>query len=162
MKLTDKILGILTADARTPPEKIAVMLGAKTADVVKEIETLEKSGVIVKYGAVINEDKLERETVEALIEVKVSPQFSRGFDAIAEEIYKLEEVSSLYLMSGTYDLTVIVKGKSLKAVAAFVSEKLSGMDKVLSTATHFILKKYKCEGVVMDKDEECRRLAVQA
>jgi len=161
MKITEKILGILTADARTAPAKIAVMLGVGEKEVAKEIASLEKSGVIVKYGAVINEDKLERETVEALIEVRVSPQFSRGFDAIAEEIYKFEEVSSLYLMSGAYDLCVFVKGKSLKAVAGFVSEKLSVMDKVLSTATHFILKKYKCEGVVMDNPNECKRLAVQ-
>ena len=105
---------------------------------------------MVKYTAIINDEKLDKDLVEAFIEVKVSPQHNRGFDAIAEDIYQFEEVKSLYLMSGAYDLAVIVEGKTLKEVAMFVSEKLSSLDKVISTATHFILKKYKDAGVLLN------------
>ena len=120
---------------------------------------MEKSGVIAKYTVLVNEDKLGDDGVQALIEVKVSPQFSHGFDSIAEDIYQFDEVKSVYLMSGAYDLAVFIEGKTLREVAGFVSEKLSVMDKVLSTATHFILKKYKSEGVVL-QDEKQKRLAV--
>ena len=160
MKLTEQILGILNADSRTSVDKIAVMLGVTASEVSSEIRRLEDNGTIVKYGIVINEDKLDVETVEALIEVRVAPQFRRGFDAIAEEIYKFDEVSSLYLMSGGYDLCIIIRGKTLKAVASFVTERLSAMDNVLSTATHFILKKYKCDGAAMQSKNDCKRLAI--
>jgi len=160
-KLTDKIISILTEDSRTTSAKIATMLGVAEDAVKKEIARLESTGVIVKYSAVINEDKLTEETVEAMILVKVAPEYTTGFDAIAEEIKKHDEVSSVFLLSGAYDLAVIVKGKSLKSVANFVSQKLSVMDKVISIGTHFMLKKYKIDGVTVDMCEaEGKRLAI--
>ncbi|MCL2370374.1 MAG: Lrp/AsnC family transcriptional regulator [Firmicutes bacterium] len=161
MKLTEKILGILTQDSRTTPAKIATMLGVSEDAVKKEIARLEKDGVILKYGLIINENKLEQEMVEALILVKVAPEHSTGFDAIASEIKQLDEVVSVNLMSGAYDLAVVVKGKTLKEVAGFVSQRLSVMDKVTSISTHFMLKKYKTDGTTIDVSEP-KRLAVQA
>ena len=149
-KLQDKILSILKDDARTSADEMAEMLGVE----VKE------SGVIVKYTAVVNDEKTARDFVEALIEVKVAPVREKGFDEIAEYIYQFDEVKSMYLMSGAYDLAVLVEGRTLRDAARFVSEKLSVIDKVLSTATHFILKKYKIDGVVVDKPET-KRLIVQ-
>ncbi|HEY8419681.1 MAG TPA: Lrp/AsnC family transcriptional regulator [Clostridia bacterium] len=149
-KLEQDIIKILTEDSRRAPKEIAVMLGADEQKVKDTIKSLEDKGIIVKYTAVINEEKLGKDLVEAFIEVKVTPQHNRGFDAIAEEIYQFEEVKSLYLMSGAYDLAVIVEGKTLKEVAMFVSQKLSTLDKVISTATHFILKKYKDGGVLLN------------
>lgn len=160
-RLSDGILEILRSDARCAHRKIATMLGAKEAEVSAAIEKMENDGVIVKYTALINRDKLSEEVVEALIEVRVTPQKLRGFDAIAEEIYSFDEVESVYLMSGGYDLTVVIRGRTLKEVARFVSEKLSTMDTVVSTATHFILKKYKEDGTVMNKSGEIERLVVQ-
>jgi DNA-binding Lrp family transcriptional regulator len=149
-KLEQDIIKILTEDSRRAPKEIAVMLGEKEQKVKDAIKSLEDKGIVVKYTAVINEEKLGKDLVEAFIEVKVTPQHNRGFDAIAEEIYQFEEVKSLYLMSGAYDLAVIVEGKTLKEVAMFVSQKLSTLDKVISTATHFILKKYKDGGVLLN------------
>lgn len=146
-KLKSDIIRILTEDARIQPSRIASMLKVDVGQVETAIAELEKDGIIIKYVTVLNEEKLGKETVQALIEVKVSPMYTQGFDAIAAELSAFPEVKSLYLMSGGFDLTIIVEGDSLKQVAMFVSEKLSPMDKVLSTATHFILKKYKTEGV---------------
>lgn len=146
-KLKSDIIRILTEDARIQPSRIASMLKVDVGQVETAIAELEKDGIIIKYVTVLNEEKLGKETVQALIEVKVSPMYTQGFDAIATELSAFPEVKSLYLMSGGFDLTIIVEGDSLKQVAMFVSEKLSPMDKVLSTATHFILKKYKTEGV---------------
>lgn len=146
-KLKSDIIRILTEDARIQPSRIASMLKVDVGQVETAIAELEKDGIIIKYVTVLNEEKLGKETVQALIEVKVSPMYTQGFDAIAAELSTFPEVKSLYLMSGGFDLTIIVEGDSLKQVAMFVSEKLSPMDKVLSTATHFILKKYKTEGV---------------
>ncbi|MDR0856397.1 MAG: Lrp/AsnC family transcriptional regulator [Clostridiales bacterium] len=159
-KLQTDILNILSEDARMSSERIAAMLSEKPETVQKELAFLEKSGVIVKYHTMVNNEKLDRELVEALIEVRVSPVAARGFDAIAEELYQFPEVKSLYLMSGGYDLAVFVEGRNLKDVAMFVSEKLSTLDKVLSTATHFILKKYVVEGVRFVAPDEKKRLAV--
>ncbi len=159
-KLEKDILKLLREDARYSAGKIAVMLGEDEKKVAGIIADMEKKGIIVKYSAFIN-GELAEDKVQALIEVKVVPQKSHGFDAIAEDIYNMEEVKSLYLMSGAYDLAVFVEGKSLRDVAMFVSERLSAMDTVLSTATHFILKKYKIEGTVVDTDERTSRLAVQ-
>lgn len=160
-KLEKDILNILAEDSRTAHKDIAVMLGVTEADIAAAVKSFEAQGIIVKYSTVINQEKLDRDTVGALIEVKVSPQHTRGFDAIAEEIYQFEEVKSLYLMSGGYDLTVIVEGRTLKEVAMFVSEKLSCLDKVIGTATHFILKKYKESGVMLSEgDCDGKRLAV--
>lgn len=159
-KLYGNIIKILREDSRTDASKIAVMLGLKKPDIEAAIAHMEKSGIIVKYTALINEEKLEVEKVEALIEVKVSPQANKGFDSIAEDVYQFSEVKSVYLMSGAYDLAVFIEGRTLKEVAGFVSEKLSVMDKVLSTATHFILKKYKTDGVVLEINESNKRMSV--
>jgi len=159
-KLQNEILDALSEDSRLTADKIALMAGAKPEKVAAAIKELEQKGVIVKYNTVINTEKLEKESVEALIEVKVSPEHNRGFDAIAEEILQFPEVKSLYLMSGGYDLAVFVEGRTLKEVAMFVSEKLSTLNKVLSTATHFILKKYMVSGALMEASDEKKRLAV--
>lgn len=151
-KLYEDIIKILCEDARINSASIAKMLNEKEPAIAAAIADMEKTGVIVKYCAHINNEKLGKDLVEALIEVKVSPQHNRGFDSIAEEIYQFKEVKSLFLMSGGYDLAVMVEGRTLKEVALFVSEKLAMLDKVLSTATHFILKKYKSEGVLLESD----------
>lgn len=160
-KIEKDILAILSEDARTPYEKIALMLGADIKEVTAAVKSLEERGIIVKYTTIVNNDSVEDDTVEALIEVKVTPQRGHGFDRIAAEIAAHPEVINLYLMSGAYDLAVIVKGRSLKSVSRFVSERISTYDTVISTATHFILKKYKVEGAVMSKSEENARLSVQ-
>lgn len=141
-----EIIEMLRADGKISADKIAKTLGLKTAEVEAIIARLEKSGVILGYTAVVDDSLVDSTKVEALIEVRVNPIYGRGFDAIAEDIYKFDKVKSLYLMSGGYDLAVFVEGSNLREVASFVSEKLSVMDKVLSTATHFILKKYKIDG----------------
>ena len=158
--ITEKIINILTDDCRTTPAKMATMLGMSETGVKKELARLESVGAIVKYQAVINEDALERDIVEAVILVKVAPEYTTGFDAIADEISCLDEVTSLFLLSGSYDLVVRVKGRSLKEVANFVSLKLSAINKVMSIATHFVLKKYKHEGVPLEQGSKGERLAV--
>lgn len=159
-KLKKDILSLLQEDARQSAEQMAVMLGKKEEEVKIAIEEMEIDGIIVKYNALVNYDKLDEECVQALIEVKVTPQRNRGFDAIAEDIFRFKEVKSLYLMSGGFDLAVFVEGKSIKEVAMFVSERLSLLDTVISTATHFILKKFKVEGTIMDEKEK-KRLAIK-
>ncbi len=156
------IIEILNADSRTPNDRLAAMLGVSEAEAEAAVRSLEERGVIVKYTAIINRDATDDEDgVEALIEVKVTPQRGAGFDNIAQEIAEHEEVKNLYLMSGAYDLAVIVEGKSLKSISRFVSERISTYDTVLSTATHFILKKYKVEGALMKRNEERNRLSIQ-
>lgn len=159
-KMNCDILSILKEDSRTPTKQMAVMLGKSDKEIIGAIAEMEKSGIIVKYSTIINEEKMDKESVEALIEVKVSPIYSKGFDSIAEDVYQFPEVKSVYLMSGAYDLAVFIEGRTLKEVAGFVSGKLSVMDKVVSTATHFILKKYKSEGVVLDNADTNKRLVV--
>lgn len=154
------ILEVLSEDARTPVERIALMMGAAASEVAEAIARMEAQKIIVRYPAMINWDAVNRDQVEALIEVRVSPQRGEGFDAIAERIYRFEEVSSVYLMSGAYDLMVLVRGSTLKQLAQFVSEKLSTLEHVLSTATHFVLKRYKDNGVVLEGDGPDDRLAV--
>ncbi len=154
------ILEILKEDARTAPERIAVMTGSDADTVRAAISGMEKRGIIVKYPAMINWDLAGGEEVEALIEVRVTPQRDEGFDAIAERIYRFEEVSSVYLMSGAYDLMVLVRGRTIKQLALFVSEKLSTLEHVNSTATHFVLKRYKNEGVILEGVRRDERLAV--
>lgn len=155
------ILTILNADSRTTPARVAGMLGISEKEAAEKIRDMETRGIIVKYTAIVNGDEVDDTAVEALIEVKVTPQRGAGFDAIAEEIAAHDEVKNLYLMSGAYDLAVIVEGKSLKSVSRFVSERISTYDSVLSTATHFILKKYKVESALMKKRGESERLSVQ-
>lgn len=162
MKKTDKdIIAILTEDSRTPVSKIATMLGIGEDEAKAAVKSLEDRGLIVKYTAIVNDNSVDDESVEALIEVKVTPSRGTGFDNIAQEIAEHPEVKSLYLMSGAYDLAVIVCGKSLKSISRFVSERISTYDSVLSTATHFILKKYKVEGALLKKSEDVARLSVQ-
>lgn len=154
------ILEILFNDARTTPAQIAVMTGHSEDEVTAVIRSLEAQKIILKYTTMINWDRVEADQVEAVIEVRVTPQRDEGFDAIAEQIYRFEEVSSVYLMSGAYDLMVIVEGTNIKQLALFVAEKLSTIEHVLSTATHFVLKKYKQDGVTMMKGEQDDRLQV--
>lgn len=157
-KFDNDIIEMLRADSRISSDKIAKTLGLKAADVDKAIARLEKIGVILGYTTLIDDSAVDNTKVEALIEVRVNPMYGRGFDAIAEEIYGFDEVKSLYLMSGGYDLAVFIEGNTLREVASFVSEKLSVMDKVLSTATHFILKKYKINGELTTKTENKRQV----
>ncbi|CDE71985.1 transcriptional regulators [Acidaminococcus sp. CAG:917] len=160
-KLQKDIINLLTDDARYTVKKIAQILNEKEDKIESIIDDMEKSGVIVKYTTIINSEEYSDDNVQALIEVRVTPEPSKGFEAIAEEIASFDEVDSIYLMSGGYDFCVILKGKSLREVAMFVSERLSTLGGVISTATHFILKKYKIDGVKLSADSE-RRMAVGA
>ena len=161
MQKTDmSILEVLTEDARTPISQIAVMLGIPEGEISDAVHRLEKQRIILKYPALINWERLDIDQVEALIEVRVTPQRDHGFDAIAEQIYRFEEVSSVYLMSGGFDLMVILSARTIKQLALFVAEKLSTIEGVLSTATHFVLKKYKQQGVMMEETYEDKRLKV--
>ena len=158
----DEILEVLEKDARIKIEDIAKMTRKSAQKVKDAIKKFEKDGVILRYKAVINKDLLkeERASVRALIEVNITPQKDLGFDRIAERIYSFPEVSSCYLISGTYDLLLIVEGKDLHTVASFVAEKLAPLENVRGTATHFLLKKYKEDGVVLKQTEEKKRIAI--
>ena len=147
--MRDELLSILEKNSRVDFKELAVMLGKSEEEVLNEISALEKDNIICAYHTLINWEKTDIEKVSALIEVKVTPQRWQGFDRIAERIYNYPEVKSVYLISGGYDLLVTLEEKSLKEIAGFVSDKLSTLDSVLSTATHFILKKYKDHGTVM-------------
>ena len=154
------ILDILEKDSRTSVEEIAVMLNRPVNEIFDAIADMEKRNIICSYTTLINWDKTDREYVTALIEVKVTPQRDMGFEKIAERIYGFDEVKAVYLMSGAYDLMVMMEGKNIKEISYFVSNKLSTIDAVLSTATHFVLKKYKDHGVIFDKtpDEDERMI----
>lgn len=156
------ILNILTEDARMGAKKIAAMLSVDEAQVQACIAEMEKSGLLVKYTAIVNSEKTDDSLVEALIEVKVTPKKKEGFDGIAKQIASFPEVKAVYLMSGAYDLAVFIEDKSLQQVARFVSERISTFDGVISTATHFILKKYKIEGTLTEKEDSDYRLSIQA
>ena len=156
----DELLRILENNALESHENIARMLGLPTAEVSQRIADYEKRGVIRGYQAILNEDRLELDKVTAVIEVKVTPQREGGFDTIAERISRFPEVRSAYLMSGTYDLLLFVEGRTLREVAAFVSERLSPLEGVLSTSTHFMLKTYKRFGVLMHAETVDERLTV--
>ena len=162
MKTIEKdVLELLKTDARLSAKQIAARLGIKEQEVQACIDNLEKTGAIVKYTAIVNGEKTDETLVEALIEVKVTPKCVEGFDGIAKQIAAFPEVKGVYLMSGAYDLAVFIEDASLQKVARFVSERISTFSGVISTATHFILKKYKLEGVCTEKDED-RRISVQA
>ena len=139
----DELLNLLEKDGRQTPQQLATMLGREEKDVAEQIAKYEADHIILGYPALIDWTKADEEMVTALIEVRISPQRGDGFDRIAERIYQYEEVESLYLMSGAYDLAVTITGKSLRAVAEFVHARLAVIDGVTGTATHFILKKYK-------------------
>ncbi|MEN8614255.1 Lrp/AsnC family transcriptional regulator [Dehalogenimonas sp. THU2] len=158
--LKQEILKILEADARTSPEQIARMTGADLSEVKQIISDAEADRTIVRYKTVINWEKISNERVEAIIEVKVVPQRDTGFDAIAERIYRFPEARTVYLMSGTYDLAVLVTGKTMHQVADFVSQKLSQIDGVQGTTTNFMLKRYKEDGAVLAGAEEIPRQQV--
>ena len=143
-----KLLEILEGDGRLSTKQIAMMLSKEEGDIKKIIDEYEKNGVILGYKAIVDWDKTDREYATALIELKVTPQYNRGFDAIAERIYNYPEVQSVYLMSGSYDLCVILEGKTICEVALFVAQRLAPLEAVQSTATHFVLRKYKDKGVI--------------
>ena len=155
-----KVLELLYEDARVTPERAAVMLGMREEDVRAAVDKLEQERVIVGYPALVNWDKTPIEKVKAVIEVKVTPQRDMGFDAIAARIYRFDEVTAVYLMSGAYDLMLEVQAESLRTLANFGSQKLATIDSVLSTATHFVLKKYKVDGVILEEEHADHRLAV--
>ena len=155
-----KVLELLYEDARVTPERAAVMLGMREEDVRAAVDKLEQERVIVGYPALVNWDKTPIEKVKAVIEVKVTPQRDMGFDAIAARIYRFDEVTAVYLMSGAYDLMLEVQAESLRTLANFVAQKLATIDSVLSTATHFVLKKYKVDGVILEEEHADHRLAV--
>ena len=159
-KLESSLLDLLQEDCRLPLEKLAVMTGSSLEEVAAAIEDLEKRRVILRYSPVINWDLTDRERVEAMIEVRVTPQRDMGFDAVAKRIYRFDEVKSVYLMSGAYDLLVLVEARTLRDLASFVSAKLSTLELVTGTATSFVLKRYKEEGVVFEGEESDRRLVI--
>lgn len=150
--LQEEILNIISKNAKVTTEDLAAMLDSTPDQVEKHLKEMEEKGIICGYPALINWDKTDNEIVTALIEVKVAPQRGRGFDKVAERIYQFDEVESVYLMSGGFDLTVIIEGKSMKEVSRFVSTKLSPMDSIISTATYFVLKKYKEHGLPLTKN----------
>ncbi len=155
-----EILRILENDAQTTTKQIAAMTGVSAAKVTKLIKQAQKDRIILKYKAVVNWDKLEDERVWALIDVKVIPQKDVGFDAIAERVYRFPQARSVYLASGDYDLAVLVVGKTEHEVANFVSQKLATIEGVQGTATHFILKRYKEDGEILEEVEEVKRQQV--
>jgi len=162
MENEKKIFEALEKDAKLTHDQIAEMTGVPVHDVQKIIKKAEKDGTIVKYKTVINWSKLGEEQVWALVEVKVVPQRDTGFGAIAERIYRFPQAKSVFLASGTYDLAILIAGKPMQEIAVFVSEKLAPMETVQGTITHFILKKYKEDGVILEDDGEPRRLGVVA
>lgn len=153
----NKILEFLENDARLTPAQIAVMVNKDEGDIKQAIKELENNGTILGYQALIDWDKTEREYVDAVIELRITPQRDCGFDKVAEKIYSYPEVKSLYLMSGAYDLHVIIEGRTMREVAQFVAAKLAPLDSILSTSTHFVLKKYKDKGVVYANKETDER-----
>lgn len=156
----DELLKLLRDDASLTPAQLAPMLQMSEDDVATKIKSLEDDKTILAYHAVLNEEKLAVDDVRAVIEVKITPERGGGFDRIAQRIARYSEVSTCYLMSGAYDLLVVVEGTDLKKVASFVSEKLATIEGVLSTATHFMLKTYKQQGVLMQGEKNEDRLAV--
>ena len=158
--MREKILTFIEKNSRIDLNELAIMLGVDEASVVKELEAMENERIICGYHTLINWDNTSDEKVTALIEIKVTPQRGVGFDSIAERIYNYEEITSLYLMSGGFDFTAIIEGKTMKSVAQFVSSKLAPLESVLSTSTHFILKKYKDYGTVLDVPDKDERMLV--
>jgi len=159
--MRNDILSLLERNAKLTAEEIAVYLGVSEAEVKKEIEKLEKQQIICGYGAFVNWSRTDNALITAFIEVKVTPARGKGFKRIAERIYRFDEVKAVYLMSGAYDLAVIIEGKSLEEVALFVSDKLAPLESVLNTATHFVLKKFKDHGVIFnEKNDDAERMIV--
>lgn len=160
MEMREKILTFIEKNSRVDLKDLAVMLGVDEVTVANELEVMEEEHIICGYHTLIDWEKTSIEKVNALIEVRVTPQRGRGFDSVAERIYNYPEVNAVYLISGGYDLLVTLEGKTLREVAQFVSDKLSTLDSVLSTKTNFILKKYKDHGTVIAKPKEDERMLV--
>lgn len=160
MELKKKILGLIQHDAKLSPKTIAVMLDEDETVIRETLDLLEKESYILGYNTIINWEKFGEDGVTAMIEVKVSPEREVGFHNVADRICRFPEVRSVYLMSGTYDLSVVVCGKTMKDISKFVSQKLSTLDQVQSTVTHFILKTYKQENFIFEEPEEDKRLVV--
>lgn len=154
------ILNLIQNNSKLDVKDLALMLGTNEADVATQITEMEKEKIISGYHTLINWDKTNTERVTALIEVRVTPQRGQGFDKIAERIYRFKEVTAVYLMSGGFDLTVIIEGATMKEVALFVGQKLAPLEAVLSTATHFVLKKYKDYGIILDEEKKDERMVV--
>ena len=148
----DKLLMLLEKDCKLSVEQLAALLGSTPEETAEAVSELENNGTILGYGATVDWEKTDRELVTALIEVKVVPQRGEGFDRVASRIYQHREVDTIYLMSGGFDLMVMLVGKTLKEVALFVAQKLATLDSVSATATHFVLKKYKDRGVLFVKE----------
>lgn len=153
-ELKSKVLALVENDARLSKQTMAVMLNRDVREIDEAIAELEKDGVVLGYKAVIDWDKTDREYVTALIELKVTPQRDRGFEKVAERINNYPEVKSVYLMSGAYDYCVVIEGKTMREVALFVAEKLAPIENVISTSTHFVLRKYKDNGVSYGHGED--------
>ncbi len=158
--MREKILEVIEKNSRIDIHDLAVMLGISEIEAANEIADMEKEKVICGYHTLINWDKTSKEDVVALIEVQVTPQRGQGFDKLAERIYKFSEVRAVYLMSGGFDFTVIIEGKNMREVAMFVSEKLAPMEAIRSTATHFVLKKYKDHGTILVENVQDERMLV--
>lgn len=156
----DPLLQLLKENASLKPTQIAAMLGISEGEVAARVKQFEEDQIILAYRAILNEEKVGGDKVRAIIEVKITPERGGGFDRLAERIAKYSEVQSCYLISGSYDLMVVLEGRNLKEVASFVSEKLSTIQGVLSTSTHFILKPYKEQGVLIRQETAENRLAV--
>ena len=158
--MSTEILRMLEKNSKIDLHDLAIMLGTEEAMVLQEIEKMEKEGIICGYPTLINWDKTDTETVSALIEVRVMPQRGKGFETLAERITRYPEVKSVFLMSGDFDFAVFLEGKTLKEVSMFVSTKLSTLESVAGTATHFILKKYKDHGMILIREEKNNRMKV--
>ena len=152
-----EILKLLEKDARLTPEQLSVMFDCDKKEIEEIIAEFEQNGTILGYNTVVDWEKTDVESVSAMIEVKLTPQRDKGFDRVAQKIYNYPEVKSVYLMSGAYDLSVLIEGKTMKEVALFVSQKLATIDAVISTATHFVLHKYKDKGILYDAPETDER-----
>jgi len=155
-----ELLEVLEKNSRVSVSELASMLQKSEYEIEKEIARLEREKIILSYGALINWERYGDDTVTAVIEINLTPQREVGFDAIAERIYRFDEVRTVYLMSGNFDLLVIIEGKSLKDVANFVATRLSTIEGVTQTRSHFMLKAYKKDGVIIDDEEQDRRLVV--
>ena len=155
-----KLLRLLEENSRLSTEQLATLTGMSPEEVAGEIDRYEREGIIRSYGAIIDWEKTERNYVSALIELKVSPKRDYGFEEIAKTIMEFPEVETVYLMSGGYDFTVILDGKTLREVSQFVSDKLSTLESVLSTSTHFVLKKYKEHGTILARKAKDERMLV--
>ena len=159
-EMQEKILRNIAKNGKLSTEDLAAMLAASPEEIEKEMNAMEEQGIICGYPTLINWDKTGCEHLTALIEVTVAPERGRGFDKVAERIYQYSEVNAVYLMSGAFDFTVFIEGKTMRQVAQFVSDKLAPLDSVLSTATHFVLKKYKDHGTVLVEEVQDERMLV--